>query len=58
MVNKTQVIVTRTRCPRCSNKLFIDRDSYGWYETCLCGYQHDLPEPNITTHIPKNNLKI
>jgi len=26
-------------CPRCGGDMFIERDSYGWYEKCLqCGY--------------------
>lgn len=30
-------------CPRCNGDLMIDKDEYGWYETCLmCGYLHDL----------------
>jgi len=33
-------------CPRCKKgELFIDRDLYGWFESCLqCGYTRDLPE--------------
>ena len=33
-------------CTRCKNgEVFIDRDQYGWYESCLqCGYTRDLPD--------------
>jgi hypothetical protein len=33
-------------CTHCRNgEVFIDRDLYGWYESCLqCGYNRDLPD--------------
>ena len=33
-------------CPRCKNgEVFMDRDQYGWYQSCLqCGYTRDLPD--------------
>ncbi len=30
-------------CPRCTGKVQIDRDHWGWYEQCIqCGYMRDL----------------
>jgi hypothetical protein len=30
-------------CPRCGGDTFIEKDLYGWYETCLqCGYWCEL----------------
>jgi len=30
-------------CPRCSGDIFIEKNLYGWYETCLqCGYCCEL----------------
>jgi hypothetical protein len=34
----------RVRCPKCGGVVFFDKDSYGWYEKCLCcGWSRDLP---------------
>jgi len=27
--------LTQKRCPKCGGNIFLDRDSYGWYEQCL-----------------------
>ena len=33
----------RQTCPRCKDKLRIERDEYGWYSECImCGYMYDL----------------
>ena len=30
-------------CPRCRGDMFIDRDTYGWYEECMqCGFHNEL----------------
>ncbi len=35
-------------CPRCKEKLRIERDEYGWYVECImCGYTHDLKRVNV-----------
>ncbi len=34
-------------CPRCQGDLFLDRDHYGEFKTCVqCGYMKDLVEAN------------
>lgn len=34
---------TQKRCPKCGGNIFLDKDSYGWYEQCLqCGYISSL----------------
>ncbi|OGO20331.1 MAG: hypothetical protein A2Z15_01400 [Chloroflexi bacterium RBG_16_50_11] len=42
-------------CPRCKvGDVSIDRDQYGWFESCLqCGYIRDLPDvvsPRLSEH--------
>jgi hypothetical protein len=30
-------------CPRCGGDMFVGKDLYGWYESCLqCGYYGEL----------------
>ena len=30
-------------CPRCGGSLFVDKDTYGWYEQCInCSYRNEL----------------
>ena len=30
-------------CPRCKGNVYLEKDTYGWYEQCLqCGYSRDL----------------
>jgi len=34
---------TRRQCPKCSGRVFLERDEFGWYEKCLfCGYQKEI----------------
>lgn len=57
MVNKTQV-TSHTHCPKCNSKLFLDKDQVGYYFECiLCGYTHDLPDPNSKPLTNSKNLK-
>lgn len=37
----------QSRCVKCGGKLFVDRDAYGWYLSCICGKTIDIPDPNI-----------
>ena len=41
-------------CPKCHGDLYLNRDMYGKYLTCLqCGYLKDLPEePAIEVREP------
>lgn len=45
-------------CPRCGGDLFIDRDIYGHYISCLqCGYMLDATwqvDPEIVVEPPKS----
>lgn len=42
-VNPLEPIKTLPKyCSRCHGKLFLDRDAYGAYLTCLCGNQINL----------------
>jgi hypothetical protein len=25
----------KNKCPKCGGSMYLDRDEYGWYETCL-----------------------
>jgi hypothetical protein len=35
--------IRNTRCPKCGGKVYLDTDTYGWYETCIqCGYMKNL----------------
>jgi Zn ribbon nucleic-acid-binding protein len=35
--------VNRAKCPKCSGKVYLDNDQFGWYEECLmCGYTRNL----------------
>jgi transcription elongation factor Elf1 len=35
-----------SKCPRCGNKLFLEADSVGYFQNCVCcGYQCDLEKP-------------
>jgi hypothetical protein len=32
------------QCPRCSGDIYVDRDQYGPYITCIqCGFSRDVP---------------
>ena len=36
-------MLTEKHCPKCGGNIYLDRDSYGWYEECLqCSYTRDL----------------
>ncbi len=36
-------------CPRCRGDIYIDEDTYGWYEECIqCGYLRFLEKINET----------
>lgn len=36
-------MITEKHCPKCGGNIYLDRDSYGWYEECLqCSYTRDL----------------
>ena len=41
-------------CPKCHGDLYLSKDMYGKYATCLqCGYLKDLPDqPEVTVHQP------
>jgi len=31
--------VRKQKCPKCAGNMFLDIDTYGWYEQCLqCGF--------------------
>ncbi|MCX6013020.1 MAG: hypothetical protein NTV30_06355 [Chloroflexi bacterium] len=35
-------------CPRCKGDLYLEKDTYGWYEECLqCGYMKDLQSQEV-----------
>jgi DNA-directed RNA polymerase subunit M/transcription elongation factor TFIIS len=41
-------------CPRCKGDLYVDRDSYGWYQGCMqCGYLKDLSNLALSSKQPK-----
>lgn len=37
-------------CPKCGNQLFFERDFYGYYSVCVCGFSKDL---EIPVNLPK-----
>jgi hypothetical protein len=35
--------VRKQKCPKCGGNMFLDMDSFGWYEQCLqCGFSSHL----------------
>ena len=41
-------------CPRCKGDLYVDRDSYSWYQGCIqCGYLKDLPNLALSCKQPE-----
>ncbi len=45
-------------CVRCKGDVSIDKDQYGWFESCLqCGYTRDLPDMVEVTR-PKEALLV
>jgi hypothetical protein len=46
-------MLTQKRCPKCGGNIYMDRDSYGWYEQCLqCSYTRDLVNiGELTEHV-------
>ncbi|MFA5299611.1 MAG: hypothetical protein WC389_15590 [Lutibacter sp.] len=48
-------------CPRCRSRLYLDRDTYGHFKACLCGYIQDIDaDPKAELHIEdlnKDNIK-
>lgn len=45
-------------CPKCGKiQLFIEVDTFGLREYCVCGFSYDLPDYNVKAHTPTKNLK-
>jgi|DewCreStandDraft_4_1066084.scaffolds.fasta_scaffold12895_9 DNA-directed RNA polymerase subunit M/transcription elongation factor TFIIS len=43
------------KCPKCGGSLYLDYDTYGWYEQCLqCGHISDLKELTEVKNISKD----
>ena len=42
-------------CPRCQGDLVLDKDHFGWYQSCIqCGMNIDLPEMTVnSTNVAK-----
>jgi DNA-directed RNA polymerase subunit M/transcription elongation factor TFIIS len=43
-------------CPKCHSRLYLDRDTYGQFKACLCGYTKDIDaSPKLNLHLEDLN---
>ncbi len=44
-LQEKSIELTLKRCPKCHGKMFLEADTYGYYESCLCGFHRDIDSP-------------